>query len=66
MIDGGGRTLMPGLPDTHVHLACASIRQSRMFTEQAAYAYIRAAVDAEGMLMRSITSIRDIGGNVSV
>uniref|UniRef100_UPI003D0C3383 amidohydrolase family protein n=1 Tax=Roseibium sp. TaxID=1936156 RepID=UPI003D0C3383 len=27
VIDGGGRTLMPGLADTHVHLAFASLHQ---------------------------------------
>jgi imidazolonepropionase-like amidohydrolase len=28
VIDGGGRTLMPGLTDTHVHLAYTSIDQT--------------------------------------
>ena len=27
VIDEGGRTLMPGLPDTHVHLAYSSINR---------------------------------------
>jgi imidazolonepropionase-like amidohydrolase len=64
VINGGGRTLMPGLSDTHVHLAYSSISQMRMLTDQAAYGYIRATVDAKGMLMRGITSVRDMGGNV--
>ena len=64
VIDGGGRTLMPGLSDTHTHLAYSSISQMRMLTDHAAYGYIRATVDAEGMLMRGITSVRDMGGNV--
>ena len=32
VIDGGGRTLMPGLADTHVHLAFASSSQAQTFT----------------------------------
>ena len=64
VIDGGGRTLMPGLSDTHTHLAYSSISQMRMLTGHASYGYIRATVDAEGMLMRGITSVRDMGGNV--
>jgi imidazolonepropionase-like amidohydrolase len=64
VIDWGGRTLMPGLSDTHTHLAYSSISQMRMLTGHASYDYIRATVDAEGMLMRGITSVRDMGGNV--
>lgn len=64
IINGGGRTLMPGLSDTHVHLAYSSIPQNRMITGQFGYGYIRSAVDAKGMLMRGITSVRDMGGNV--
>ena len=63
VIDGSGRTLMPGLIDSHVHLT--------VFTPFAGEA--RATVDpfmagaisgvrAEEMLMRGITSARDLGG----
>jgi imidazolonepropionase-like amidohydrolase len=64
VIDGGGRTLMPGLTDTHVHLAYTSIDQMSMITGHASYGYVRATVDAKGMLMRGVTSVRDMGGNV--
>jgi imidazolonepropionase-like amidohydrolase len=64
VIDGGGSTLMPGLTDTHVHLAYTSIDQMSMITGHASYGYVRATVDAEGMLMRGVTSVRDMGGNV--
>jgi len=63
VIDGGGRTLMPGLSDTHVHLAFATIPQAQMFTGFPGYAYVRATKDAEDMLMRGITSVRDMGGD---
>ena len=64
VINGGGRTLMPGLSDTHVHLAYTSIDQMSMVTGNASYGYVRATVDAKGMLMRGVTSVRDMGGNV--
>jgi len=64
IIDGEGRTLMPGLSDTHVHLAYTSIDQMSMITAHASYGYVRATVDAKGMLMRGVTSVRDMGGNV--
>lgn len=52
IIDGGGRTLMPGLADTHVHLGFASLPQDQMFTGRPGYNYIYSAGDAEAMLMR--------------
>ena len=64
IIDGGGKTLMPGLTDTHVHLAYTSIDQMSMLTGNASYGYVRATVDAKDMLMRGVTSVRDMGGNV--
>ena len=64
VIDGGGRTLMPGLSDTHVHLAFATIPMAPFLTGDPNYAAIHATRDAEAMLMRGITSVRDMGGNV--
>ncbi|MBN3522039.1 amidohydrolase family protein [Algoriphagus lutimaris] len=64
IIDGGGRTLMPGLTDTHVHLSYTTIDQMSMITGHASYGYVRATVDAEDMLMRGVTSVRDMGGSV--
>ena len=37
VINGDGRTLMPGLTDTHVHLAYTSIDQMSMITGHASY-----------------------------
>lgn len=63
VIDGGGRTLMPGLSDTHTHIAFGSLNQAEFLTGLAGFNYIHSTVDAEAMLMRGFTSIRDMGGN---
>jgi imidazolonepropionase-like amidohydrolase len=63
VIDGKGGTLMPGLSDTHVHIAFASIPQQALLFGDPGYAYIHSTVDAEAMLMRGVTSVRDMGGN---
>jgi len=64
VIDGGGRTLMPGLADTHVHLGFASLPQAQLFTGRPGYSYIYSVGDAEDMLMRGFTVVRDMGGDV--
>jgi imidazolonepropionase-like amidohydrolase len=64
VIEGGGRTLMPGLADTHVHLGFASLPQEQMFTGRPGYNYIYSSGDAEAMLMRGFTVVRDMGGDV--
>ena len=64
VIDGGGRVLMPGLSDTHVHLGMASLPQAALLVGLPSYAYIYSVGDAEAMLMRGVTSVRDMGGDV--
>ena len=63
VIDGDGRTLMPGLADTHTHLAFASLPQMKLLVGSPGYNYIYSAGDAEAMLMRGFTSVRDMGGD---
>lgn len=62
IIDGGGRTLMPGLIDAHVHMAItepvADIRDNFDWM----YWGATATVEAEKMLLRGFTSVRDAGG----
>ena len=64
VIDGEGRTLMPGLADTHTHIGFASLPVAQLLTGLPGYSYIYSTIDAEAMLMRGITSVRDMGGNV--
>ena len=63
VIDGGGRTLMPGLSDTHAHIAFASLPAMALLTGTPSYAYIHSVGDAEEMLMRGFTSVRDMSGD---
>ncbi len=64
VIDGGGRVLMPGLADTHVHLAFGSNSQMQTFTGDLGYNFIYQTKDAKDFLMRGVTVVRDMGGNV--
>lgn len=62
IIDGGGRTLMPGLMDAHVHLAL--VRRPSEILNQYDWMYVGALANeqAEKMLLRGFTTVRDIGG----
>lgn len=65
-INGNGRILMPGLIDNHVHLIFTSSTLPELLspnvTEETIFA--RAEVQAEEMLLRGFTTIRDLGGPV--
>ena len=63
VVDGGGRTLMPGLIEGHGHLmmngtSLADIENNRNWEELAS----RAAAKADMALMSGFTSWRDMGG----
>jgi len=63
VIEGGGRTLMPGLIEGHGHLqmngtSLADIENNRNWEELA----IRSAVNAKAALMSGFTTWRDAGG----
>jgi imidazolonepropionase-like amidohydrolase len=62
IIDGGGRTLMPGLIDAHVHLMFATIPQVALLTADIGFVQIAASKAAGDTLMRGFTSVRDLGG----
>jgi len=62
VIDGGGRTLMPGLSDTHTHMSFVTVSQAQLFTGHPGYPFVHSVWDAEQMLMRGFTSVRDMGG----
>lgn len=62
LIDGEGRTLMPGLIDAHTHLVMGSIPQGALLTRDQNYVMLRAGAAAEEFLMRGFTTARDAGG----
>ncbi len=63
-IQGGGRTLMPGLIDNHVHIALSTTGQAELLSPgtTAEVLQARATAEAGDMLMRGFTSVRDMGG----
>ncbi len=66
LIDAGGRTLIPGLIDNHVHLFMNGSTQAEMLgsADQPEKLHEVAAQQAEKMLMRGFTAVRDVGGPV--
>ncbi len=62
LIDGTGRTLMPGLIDAHTHMTMSAVPLALMFTADRNYSMLRQAKAASEMLMRGFTSARDLGG----
>ena len=64
VIDGGGRTMIPGLIDMHWHSAYASIPMAVGLSSDHAYHTLIAAKSNERVLLRGFTTVRDVGGNV--
>lgn len=62
VIAGGGRTLMPGLIDAHVHMVMSTVPQLLLITADTNYVMLRQGKSAGEMLMRGFTSGRDVGG----
>jgi imidazolonepropionase-like amidohydrolase len=63
MIDGGGRTLMPGLIDAHVHLYWNVPANTLLYLPEG-YLSALALKEAENTLMRGYTGVRDTSGPV--
>ena len=61
-IDVGGRVVMPGLCDAHVHVTAATANLSAIRHWSPAYVTAHATVILEDMLMRGFTTVRDGGG----
>ena len=61
-VDCGGRVLMPGLIDAHYHVMMASLPLSDLMTADIGYINLAAAAEAERILLRGFTSIRDMAG----
>ncbi|MEI2730382.1 MAG: amidohydrolase family protein [Candidatus Nanopelagicales bacterium] len=64
VIDGAGRTLMPGIVESHAHLSLAAASVPELLTELPSYATILSVLQAELMLMNGVTTARDLGGEV--
>lgn len=61
-IDGGGRTLMPGLIDAHFHTMSAGIPVNLAKFGDVGYLNLLAAKEARELLLRGFTTVRDTGG----
>ncbi|MEZ4673776.1 MAG: amidohydrolase family protein [Caldilineaceae bacterium] len=60
--DVGGRTVMPGLCDAHVHVIAWTANISAQTRHPPAYTTARAGVILKEMLMRGFTTVRDCAG----
>ena len=63
IIDGGGRTLMPGLIDAHWHAAPIRVTPAQSLGD-VGYSTLMAGDEATDTLMRGFTTVRDVGGPV--
>lgn len=61
-IDLAGRTLMPGLIDSHVHVTAFSANFTELQRTSPFYVSAAAASIMGGMLDRGFTTVRDVGG----
>ncbi|HQU48658.1 MAG TPA: amidohydrolase family protein [Casimicrobiaceae bacterium] len=64
VIDGGGRTLMPGLIDRHWHAMLVRPTPAAAMTADVGYLNLVAGDEATDTLMRGFTTVRDLGGPV--
>lgn len=64
VIDAGGRFVLPGFIDAHVHLAITTMDLARLERMDDIERALRMAAGAERALMRGFTTVRDTGGDV--
>jgi imidazolonepropionase-like amidohydrolase len=62
LIDGGGRTLMPGLIDMHWHAMLVRPTPVAAMAADVGYTTLVAGAEATDTLMRGFTTVRDLGG----
>src|SRR5262249_39562108 len=62
VIDGGGRTLMPGLIDVHWHAMLIRSTPAQAIFGDVGYNNIAAGAEATDTLLRGFTTVRDVGG----
>jgi len=62
LIDGGGRTLMPGLIDMHWHMMLVRPTPAAAMVADIGYTNLAAGAEATDTLVRGFTTVRDLGG----
>jgi imidazolonepropionase-like amidohydrolase len=62
LIDGAGRTLMPGLIDMHWHTMLVRPTPAALLTGDIGHLNLVAGAEATATLMRGFTTVRDMGG----
>jgi imidazolonepropionase-like amidohydrolase len=62
LIDGGGRTLMPGLIDAHWHTMLVRPTSKEILGSDLGYISLAAGAEASDTLRRGFTTVRDLGG----
>lgn len=63
VVDCGGRVLMPGLIDSHVHLTLCEVSLGKLESMPVTLMTAHAMVEAKAMLSRGFTTVRDTGGS---
>ena len=62
LVDGGGRTLMPGLIDAHWHTMLVRPTPAALLAGDIGHLNLVAGAEATATLMRGFTTVRDMGG----
>jgi imidazolonepropionase-like amidohydrolase len=62
VIDGGGRTLMPGLIDMHWHTMMVRPTPAALVMGDIGHLNLVAGAEASATLLRGFTTVRDLGG----
>jgi len=63
VIDGGGRTLMPGLIDAHWHVMFSEPTFPELLNSDIGWLTLLGTRGAHDTLMRGFTTVRDVGGS---
>ena len=61
-VEGGGRTLMPGLIDVHWHAMLVRPTPAAALAADPGYTNLVAGAEATDTLLRGFTTVRDVGG----
>ncbi|MGB3604394.1 amidohydrolase family protein [Gordonia sp. (in: high G+C Gram-positive bacteria)] len=65
IIDAGGRFLMPGMSDAHVHLMGNANSYMDFIMGPTGSLYVNTLAESKAMLHRGFTTVRDMGGDVA-